>query len=221
MTTPRALAALAGRAVVYDPQSFWCAAPHAEGYDHGRFDNLKGRVYRQAEERALAKAIHELEPGSRVLDAACGTGRVGWLLHRAGFSVVGCDISVAMMTVARRRLGGVPFLQTDVTALPFATASFDAVTCVGLLMHLDRGPRVQALRELARISRGLIVVQYGCLGPFQRLQSWVTGRPAGGVRYPVEQGEVRRDLRRSGLTEVSRYWALRPFSSSLILVLSK
>jgi len=225
MTTPTmpplALDTDAGETVVCDPGSYWRVAPHAEGYDHGRFDNVKGRLYRRAEEHALAKAIHALTPGCHVLDAACGTGRVSALLHHAGFSVVGCDVSEAMMAVARRRVASVPFMQGDVTSLPFPDTSFDAVTCVGLLMHLDRGMRVRALRELARISRGFIVVQYGCLGAFQRIKTWLTGRPAGAVRYPVAAAELQRDLRRAGLTEVSRFWALRPFSSSLILVLSK
>ena len=54
-----------------------------------------------------------------------------------------------------------------------------------------------------------------------RITTWLTGRPAGGVRYPVVERELRGDLQRSGLTELARFWVLRPFSSSVILLLAK
>jgi hypothetical protein len=88
-------------------------------------------------------------------------------------------------------------------------------------MHLDGDTRVAALHELARISRRLLVVQYGWVGTFMRVTARLTGQKAGGVRYPVVEAELRWDLRRSGLTELARFWALRPFSSSVILLLAK
>ena len=70
------------------------------------------------------------------------------------------------MAVARERFASfgyvLPLMQSSVDDLPYPDESFDAVTCIGLLMHLDADARVQALRELARVSRGPVVVQYGC-----------------------------------------------------------
>jgi SAM-dependent methyltransferase len=208
--------------VVNDPKAHWRVAPNAEAYDHGRFGHLWGRLYRYVEEGAIRRATQALSRNGRILDAACGTGRITALLRRAGFAtVVGCDISRAMMSVARRQLAEVVFLQTDATSLPFANDSFDAITCIGLLMHLDSDTRVQVLKELGRISRRPLVIQYGVVGPILRFQAWLTGRKPGRVRYPVGERELRRDLERSGLREVARYWVLRPFSSSVILVLTK
>jgi SAM-dependent methyltransferase len=207
--------------VVDDPRAYWQIAPHAEDYERGRFANVKGRVYRLVEERAIRRAIRALARRSRVLDAACGTGRIVSLLRREGFAPLGCDISVPMMTVARRTLAEVAFLQSEITCLPFGDGSFDAATCIGLLMHLDRDTRVRALRELARISRRLLVVQYGCVGTFLRVKTRLTGRPAGAVRYPVDEAELRNDVQACGLTEVARFWVLRPFSSSVVLLLAK
>jgi SAM-dependent methyltransferase len=208
--------------VVDDPKAYWRAAPHAEGYDHGRFGHLWGRFYRAVEERAIRRAVQALARGGRILDAACGTGRITGLLVREGFAaVVGCDISRAMMSVARRGLGQVEFLQSDATRLPFENDSFDAVTCIGLLMHLDSETRVGVLKELARISRQPLVIQYGCVGVLLRLWAWLTGQKPGGVRYPVVEADMRRDLERSGLRELGRFWVLRPVSSSVILVLAK
>ena len=211
----------AGR-VVENPRDFWQVTPHAEHYDRGRFGDPWGRVYRVAEERAIRRALQPFAGTGRVLDVACGTGRVTALLVTEGFAeVVGSDVSPAMLEIAKRRLPQVAFVQGDATHLTFDDNSFDAVTCIGLLMHLDADTRVAVLRELARISRRPVVVQYGCVGAFLRFRSWITGRPAGAVRYPVVETDMRRDLQRSGLREQARFWALRPLSSSLILSLTK
>ncbi|MGH7521339.1 MAG: class I SAM-dependent methyltransferase [Gemmatimonadales bacterium] len=208
--------------VVRDPRDYWKATPHAEGYDRGRFSDPWGRLYRVAEERAIRRALQPLTRHGRVLDTACGTGRVTALLVKEGFAgVVGTDVSPAMMAVAKRRLPQIDFFQSDATQLLFDDDSFDAVTCIGLLMHLDAPTRVAVLKQLARVSRGPVVVQYGCVGAFLQLASWVTGRPAGAVRYPVVEAEMRQDLKRAGLQERARFWALRPLSSSVILSLVK
>lgn len=208
--------------VVHDPRDYWQATPHAEHYDRGRFGDPWGRVYRVAEERAIRLALRPLARSGRVLDTACGTGRVTALLVKEGFAeVVGTDVSPAMMAVAKRRLPQIEFFQRDATQLPFDDDSFDTVTCIGLLMHLDATTRIAVLKQLARVSRGPVVVQYGCVGTFLQLKSWVTGRPAGGVRYPVVEAELRQDLRQTGLRERARFWALRPFSSSVILSVVK
>jgi len=208
--------------VVDDPKGHWQVTPHAEDYDRGRFSDVKGRVYRWLEGRTMRQALRPLARTDRVLDAACGSGRITSFLRKEGFTdVVASDISPAMMAVAQRRLPHVSFHQADVTSLPFENASFDTVTCVGLLMHLDETTRLKALKELARVSRRSLVIQYGCVGPFLRFTTRLTGREPGGVRHSVEEADMRRDLQRVGLRERGRFWALRPFSTSVVLLLSK
>lgn len=210
--------------VVERPWEHWCRPAVAEEYESRRFHHLKGYLYRWREERAFQLALCGLRPGSSVLDAACGTGRMTALLLRNGFRATGCDVSRAMMNVARRQLAAVgyaiPLVENNVEHLPYRDKSFDAVTCSGLLMHLDADRRVKVLRELARVSRGRLVVQYGCLGAFLRVKARMSGRPPGNVRYPVAEAEMRRDFERSGLTERARFWILRGLSSSLIVLLT-
>ena len=210
--------------VVDRPGDHWRAPIVAQAYDRCRFDNLKGRVYRWLEEGAIHQALSGVQPGSTVLDAACGTGRVTALLRRQGFRPTGYDISVAMIAVARRRMTSlgydeVPLVAGDVQYLPYAADSFDAATCVGLLMHLDADARVGVLRQLARVARERVIVQYGRLQAFNRARARITGQPPGNVRHTVAEAEVRMDLERAGLTERARFWALRGFSSSVVLVL--
>jgi len=212
--------------VVDRPGDHWRAPTVAQQYESGRFHNLKGRLYRWLEERAIEQALGGLQPGSSVLDAACGTGRVTTLLRRKGFRAAGYDISAAMIEVARRQLTAlgyddVPLVAGDAQDLPYPDDSFDAVTCVGLLMHLDADARVGVLRQLARVARERVVVQYGRVDAFNRARARVSGQPPGRVRYPVAEAALQMDLERSGLTERARFWALRGFSSSVILLLTK
>jgi len=210
--------------VVERPGEYWRQPEAAQNYDSGRFDNLKGRLYRWREERAIELALRHVPRGSTVLDAACGTGRITALLQRNGFRATGSDISLAMMAVAHRRFASlgydVPLVESSVESLPYPDRSFDAATCIGLLMHLDADVRVRALRELARVSRGPLVVQYGCVDLFQRVSAHLTGVPPGGVRCPVSEKEMHADLARSGLKALSQSWVMRGLSSSVILVLT-
>jgi ubiquinone/menaquinone biosynthesis C-methylase UbiE len=124
---------------------------HAKRYERDRFGHPSGRLYRAAEERAIRRALRELPAVGRVLGVACGTGRITALLVRAGFAeVAGTDVSSAMMDEAKRQLPHVEFFQGDATRLRVPADSYDLVTCVGLLMHLDPGARVAALREPPR-----------------------------------------------------------------------
>jgi demethylmenaquinone methyltransferase/2-methoxy-6-polyprenyl-1,4-benzoquinol methylase len=110
--------------------------------------------------RATAAAVG-LEDGQRCLDLAAGTGTSSAALAaRTGATVVACDFSLGMLREGTRRNArdGVHFVAGDGLRLPFADASFDAVTIsFGLrnLHDLDAG-----LRELARVTKpgGRLVV---------------------------------------------------------------
>ena len=215
----------ADQIVVTRPGEYWCHPEIAESYDSGRFDDLTGRVYKWLEERIVEKAIRQFPSRGRVLDAACGTGRITALLRRHGFQSVGCDISPAMITVARRRFAAlgydVPFVETNIEQLPYPDGFFDAATCVGLLMHLDARMRVRALREIARVTRGPLLVQYVRDDVFQRMRTRLTGRPAGGAQYPVTTDEIGSDLQQSGLIGRATFPVLPGVSSSVLMLLEK
>ena len=68
-------------------------------------------------------------PGMRCLDLCCGTGDVMRALARCGARVVGVDASARMLAVARGSVAASTCLvHGDALRLPFATATFDAVT---------------------------------------------------------------------------------------------
>ena len=89
-----------------------------------------------------------------ILDAACGNGRYSRFLLRhadADARITAFDLSQQMLRRARQRVRSdrVTAVAADVTRLPYADASFDAIVCGWVLEHLP-DPR-PGLHELARV----------------------------------------------------------------------
>ncbi|GAB2699130.1 demethylmenaquinone methyltransferase [Thalassiella azotivora] len=104
------------------------------------------RLWRRAVVEALA-----VRPGERVLDLAAGTATSTEPFADAGARAVGCDFSLGMLRVGRRRRPDLPLVAGDGTRLPFADAAFDAVTIsFGLRNVVDHEA---ALAEMLRVTR--------------------------------------------------------------------
>ena len=111
------------------------------------------RIWRRAVVRAL-----DLRPDERVLDLAAGTGTSTEPFTDLGARAVACDFSRGMLAVGVTRRPDIPFVAGDAVALPFADASFDAVTISFGLRNVVEPQR--ALAELLRVTRpgGRVVV---------------------------------------------------------------
>jgi len=106
---------------------------------------------------AALDAAH-IGPGTRLLDAGCGTGLVAVLAKFRGAEVSGLDASAALLAVARERLPAADWRDGDLEAIPFADGSFDAVTAINSVFYA--ADMAAAMRELARVVRrgGRIVI---------------------------------------------------------------
>jgi SAM-dependent methyltransferase len=89
--------------------------------------------------------------GTRLLDVATGPGFIAGAAAARGAVVVGLDFSAAMIAEARRRHPSIDFREGDAEALPFETATFDAVMMNFGLLHLARPDR--AIAEARRVLR--------------------------------------------------------------------
>lgn len=102
----------------------------------------------EVEELALAAGL----AGRRLLDVGCGTGNLTAPMLERGYTATGVDVSPAMLTIAREKLGpGVPLHCADMRALP-ALGAFDLIWSLGDAVNylLTADALVQALRGMAR-----------------------------------------------------------------------
>ncbi len=96
-------------------------------------------------ESAIVNFAGKLPAGARVLDAGAGESRHAALF--ADQNYVAVDLAVGDASWDYRKLDCI----ADLTALPFASDSFDALLNIVTLEHL-RDP-AQAVREMARVLR--------------------------------------------------------------------
>lgn len=107
--------------------------------------------------RAVVRTV-DGRPGERLLDLAAGTAVSTAPFADAGLDTIACDFSLGMLKVGRKRRPDLDLIAGDATALPFADASFDAVTiCFGLRNVAEHE---KGLAEMLRVTRpgGRLVV---------------------------------------------------------------
>jgi demethylmenaquinone methyltransferase/2-methoxy-6-polyprenyl-1,4-benzoquinol methylase len=107
--------------------------------------------------RAVLKAVGATA-GERVLDIAAGTGTSSEPFADQGVHVVPADFSLGMLRVGNRRRPDLGFTAADAMRLPFADASFDAVTMSFGLRNVASVD--SALQEFLRVTKpgGRLVV---------------------------------------------------------------
>jgi len=134
-----------------------------------RYDFITRALSYGQDRRWKARVVSLASParGARALDLATGTGDIAFALAARGADVVGLDITLRMIEIARHkaRPSTAPpsargelveprapaFLVGDMLALPFPSASFDIVTTgYGLRNVPDLGG---AIDEIARVLR--------------------------------------------------------------------
>lgn len=108
----------------------------------------------------IALKMLESEQGL-ILDIGCAAGAEIEPFRNRGFRIVGIDYSEEMLRLAHQRFGaldGVGFCRADAESLPFASASFDQVVCLGVFEYLSTYDR--CLKEIKRVLRpgGMVII---------------------------------------------------------------
>jgi SAM-dependent methyltransferase len=150
-------------------------------------------------------------PGARVLDAGCGTGRVGIRLAELGYGVVGVDVDDSMLAVARRTAPDLTWVKGDLADLPAPVAQrapYDLVVLAGNVVPLlAPGTLDDAATALAGLLApdGLLVAGFGL--DRQHL-------PPGCPVTPLADYDAATE--RAGLLPAQRFssWDGKPFDPS-------
>jgi demethylmenaquinone methyltransferase/2-methoxy-6-polyprenyl-1,4-benzoquinol methylase len=134
----------------------------------GRYDFITGFLSYGQDQRWKRRVIRlaGLDRSDRVLDLACGTGDLAFGAASAAQEVVGLDVTLAMLQLARRRkTAGVRFVTGDMLDLPFPDHHFTVVTTG------------YGLRNVPDLERSLLEIRR-VLAPGGRMLSLDFNRPS-------------------------------------------
>ncbi|MFY1576438.1 class I SAM-dependent methyltransferase [Verrucosispora sp. WMMD703] len=138
---------------------------HSQWYVN-RFRQLAAEGADLAGEARLLDTL--VPPASRILDAGCGTGRVGAELAARGHTVVGVDADPVLIDAARADHPAPRWLVADLAELDLAAAGesepFDAAVLAGNVMaFVAAGTERQVLSRVAAhlCPDGVVAVGFG------------------------------------------------------------
>lgn len=139
------------------------------------------------------------DPGETLVHVGCGNGEIDVALALAtpGLRVISLDVQPERVRHTRD-LGedvGVSLagLAGDLRALPLASASADAVLCLGVLQHLpDPARGARDLAGLVRPGGRVLVVE-----PDHEARYWYSESPAGQRAYDEARATLRRWYRQA------------------------
>ena len=121
--------------------------------------------------KRLCVHLSGLQPGSRVLDVASGTGDMTVLLQQSGCEVVSCDINAAMLAAGRDKLADrglvrdVHYVQADAERLPFADNSFHCATLAfGLRNMTDKPAALRAIHAGLKYGGQVLILEFSRVG---------------------------------------------------------
>lgn len=104
------------------------------GHSRWYIDRFRQMAARGDDLAGEARMIDAMVPrGARILDAGCGTGRVGGHLAAAGHDVTGVDLDPELITEARSQHAGAIWQVGDLSELDLPTR-FDVIVCAGNVM---------------------------------------------------------------------------------------
>ena len=147
------------------PSNRWLRSQRPVGADYDRRFEEAERAGKDV--HGEATLVASVTPaGGSVLDAGCGTGRVGIELARRGYQVVGVDLDTGMLDAARAKAPEIAWVVADLAGPELASLldrTFDTVVAAGnVMIFLEPGTEGAVVANLAGMLRpgGLLVAGF-------------------------------------------------------------
>ncbi len=154
-----------------------------------------------------------LKKGWKVLDLACGYGRMAFPLASMGFEVEGIDITPAFIEKAKEKAEKlnlkIGFRVGDIKALPYEDNSFDSAICMWNAFSelVEENEQISSLKEIHRVLRegGLAFIEVRN----HRSSKLVDANAIDGIEampsYNYTRGSMRKLMKLSGISSYRVY----------------
>jgi SAM-dependent methyltransferase len=140
----------------YGEQYYRSVNPRTEG----GYSNIKQLIQN---ERVLAEIVLEHYSPQRILDVGCSLGGSVQMFRQQGIEAFGIDYSEYAIAHAPRNVR--PWIKVgNVLSIDYPDRSFDLVVCSEVLEHLPTKDIDRALKELKRVSRGMLILSMPSIG---------------------------------------------------------
>jgi SAM-dependent methyltransferase len=135
-------------------------------------------------------ALDWIDPASAAcLDVGCNVGALLSDVARRcpSASLVGVDINRDALEIATQRYPEMSFVYADICDLPLESETFDTVTCLEVIEHVESDRRTEAFNEIRRVTRlgGRLIVSTPHNGWF----SWLDANNVR-FRFPSTYGKL-------------------------------
>jgi ubiquinone/menaquinone biosynthesis C-methylase UbiE len=191
-----------------------------EAWDAVADDYARMRTPDGPDAALLDDLVATLPDDATVLDVGCGDGARTLANLPAG--TVGLDFSRVQLGLARERVAGVPLLQGDMTALPVADDSVDAVTAYHAVFHVPREEHPVVYGEVARVLRpgGRVLLTVGRGSGNSTASDWLgSGHPM--FWSTPGRSATRSQLRDAGFDIIWERLVDDPLGSEALFVLAE
>ena len=151
----------------------------------------------------------QTEP-SRLLDFACGTGRILSFLADQVNTVEGVDISASMAQVAKQKCPDAYIHVGDILADPsLATADYHIITMFRFLLNTEPAMRIRVLRELRKrlvAKNGILIANvHGNSASARSVAVWYRQSIRGESHAMMSRVEIKRMFQESGFDVIEEF----------------
>lgn len=130
-----------------------------DGYDEKRYEGAVRGAKSRAWIALVRRTLDRVTDATSIIDIPCGTGYLTEVLHGRFPLTVAADVSPTMVRKARSKVE-VPGVVGDIFRLPHRDGAVDCVLNARFMVHFGPEERTRALKEMARVSRRWVVVNY-------------------------------------------------------------
>lgn len=138
----------------------------ARSYDRHRFSSRLGKFINRRELSAVSKLFAETDGVRTILDAPCGTGRILGLPPFSQYEIIGADVSIEMIKVARSKQAAksqkeaTHFVNCDLGYLPLRPSCVDLVLCIRLLPLMPPSYQMRIIAEMGRVTSKYLIASH-------------------------------------------------------------